>query len=175
MGLDIRAYSKIRLIDTLDTTEAWEDKYYLAEPPGRDTFFVWPDYVLKPDFPEQLGGVLVAGGVCEYEKTFSFRDGSYFGYNVWREKLSLVAIGVVPMAVWNSPDKFYEKPFYYLINFSDCEGYIAGEPAKKLAKDFHEFRSIVEEHEFDWHFKDKYDKWRAAFDLAADNGTVAFR
>lgn len=90
----------------------------------------------------------------------SFRAGSYSGYNHWRAELSKMAGYSGPEEVWDDfSEKSYKKyserklklksiegkkieppkPFYELICFSDAEGMIGPEIAKKLYEDFIDF------------------------------------
>lgn len=172
MGLDITAYRKAELIDTLPDTEAWEEKYYW---PGNftKTCFIYPPYVHDFHFAEWAKG-LVAGGVYRYEEEFDFRAGSYSGYNVWRAQLCQMALGVGPGVLWENPLYYRNHPFYRLINFSDCEGLINAEFSAGLAKDFAAFQDHADHMQDDGYFAQKYADWREAFEMAADGGFVYF-
>ena len=83
-------------------------------------------------------------------------------------------VGVVPKELWTlSPDDEAARatPFYELINFSDCEGFIGPKTSAKLAKDFAAWQEKAGER--GW-FSEKYAQWRAAFELAANGGVVQF-
>jgi hypothetical protein len=173
MGLDIRAYSQVELIETTDL-DTWEEKCYPAEsgPYGRETIYIYGPN--DAGFEEHLSGIQVYG-VYGYADEFEFRAGSYGGYNEWRDWLSRSFLGVPARAVWENREKYRGEPFFYLINFSDCEGIIAGVAAKKLAKDFanHKLRALNVPRSDDW-FINKYNDWRKAFALASDHGLVEF-
>ena len=68
------------------------------------------------------------------------------------------------------------RPFFELINFSDCEGSIGPVVSAKLARDFAEFderaRSLNDEGR---HFYRLYKSWTTAFQMASDGGMVDFR
>jgi len=168
MGLDITAYKNITLIDTC-AMEEWEGKHGWAA-----TVHIWPGNLDGSHFPEQRAGAeLKPNGVYEYEDVHSFRAGSYSGYNHWRSDLAMMALGQRPEDVWAIPAAYRDKPFYYIVNFSDCEGYIAGVAAKKLAQDFADFQERADQHPSEW-FREKYADWRKAFEFAAENGFVSF-
>lgn len=82
----------------------------------------------------------------QYESTgeyYSFRAGSYGGYNQFRKLLSLAANGISDSDVWESTDSSTSLPFYYLINFSDCEGTIGPSVSQILHTQFIENRERI--------------------------------
>lgn len=163
MGLDVTAYSKIALdpnaeVDGDGYPVKW-DAYFMAHPGILA--------MTEKDWPGRTGGL--KPGVYAYGDVFDFRAGSYGGYNSWRNELAELAGYGSASNVWEMDSP--EGPFVELINFSDCEGIIAGDVAKKLAKDFAEFQEKVGEHGY---FSQSYTNWRKAFELAADGGAVDF-
>jgi hypothetical protein len=69
-------------------------------------------------------------------------------------------------------------PFWELIQFADNEGYIGPTVAAKLATDFANWADRAKEFAKDpevgeWWLV-SYNKWRQAFELAADGGVVDF-
>lgn len=169
MGLDITAYKKIKLI-RIEDADTWEEGW----PYSPDNFHIWPDYVNKPDFPEQIEGAdIEAGGVYEYAEKFGFPAGSYSGYNRWRELLSVLMLGVTPSAVWRTRVQYSDRPFFYLINFSDSEGLIAGPAAERLARDFAAYQDKANAGLEPWALE-RYNNFRKAFEFAADGGLVEF-
>ena len=106
-------------------------------------------------------------------KTYSFRAGSYSGYNEWRNTLSELMLGVSDYEVWNNLDEYKERPFYYLINFSDCEGIILGDKLLKLLSDFENNKEKAKAYD-DGYWTEKYFCWLKAFSLASDGGYVEF-
>lgn len=169
MGLAIYAYRQVELVEVL-TQEEYEAKY---ESYGFDTEHVNEVYIDTPDFPEQLvGSTLVANGVYKVAEEFYFRAGSYSGYNAWREWLCSTFLQVTPEEVWSNPEKYRKLPFYYLINFSDCEGVIAGDAVTKLLQDFQDHQTQADE--IGGEYLELYNNWCKAFELAADGGYVSF-
>jgi len=81
-------------------------------------------------------------------KEFSFRAGSYSSYNSWREWLSERFLGATPQEVWEDPKRFEGKPFYELINFSDCDGILGTKVCLKLYEDFCNAEFIPEDDEY---------------------------
>jgi hypothetical protein len=169
MGLDITAYRKIKLVCVQDG-DAWEE----AWTPDTCTVHLWPGYVNEPQFQEQIAGAdLVPDGTYEYEEEFGFRAGSYSGYNDWRNKLALEMLGVSAEEVWANSEVYRDRQFFLLINFSDCEGFIAGPSAERLAQEFAKYQEVADRHLEGWYLE-QYNNWRKAFELAADNGLVDF-
>jgi hypothetical protein len=166
MGLDITAYKNTKLVEVLTDADEFEDKY-------SDRWEEY-DYVYRGehDFPDRLPPI-VPGGVYKFDDSFRFRAGSYSGYNVWREKLSDMALGVIPRMVWDNYEQFTGRPFVELIHFSDCEGILGTEVCKKLLKDFQDFQDSANQHQDEW-FTERYNDWHKAFEFAADNGYVDF-
>lgn len=159
MGLDISAYSKLVLVAPCPKG-------------GEDT----PDlHVLVSDVPGVMHSGIEPGLYRVDGDEMHFRAGSYSGYNMWRAELCQRALGIDPRKLWEDPDKFAGKPFVGLINFSDCEGSIGGEVARKLSVDFENHRETMSKGYVgaSWFF-DYYEKWLAAFAIAADSGVVRF-
>lgn len=174
MGLDISVYT---------------DAKPLEEQPVKDADGYWSDSVWD------LDGAVYANGNNErslrgllpetwYSAKYShgFRAGSYSGYNRFREDLCRAALGVEPREVWSSPAAYEEKPFYELINFSDCEGTIGPEAAADLYRDFEDQEAAVlaaaaaalEEQDLEW-FAGLYAEWKNAFRVASEgHGLVEF-
>ena len=179
MGLDIIAYSKVNHVEELTDIEEFEEKYPFNSDSGRYTTgegkftFVYGNQ----DHPEHFAGM--KQGVYSYEDEFGYRAGSYSGYNEWRRRLSFMALDAPPPTVWGNPEHYKDKPFFWLINFSDCEGYIGTEKCKVLAADFAKWQpraDAILDLDEDWcgWFVQKYADWRKAFELAAKGGFVDF-
>jgi hypothetical protein len=163
MGLDISVYENAVLTDPHER----EDDCY----DGAHVFTYIDD-----GFEHALGGLLRDRCYSVSGKTQGFRAGSYSGYNAWREELSKAALGVEPSVVWNDHDRWCDKPFFELINFSDCEGVIGPTVAAKLALDFQQQSETVKPKlaaVAEW-YADMYETWQSAFELAADTGLVQF-
>ena len=142
----------------------------------------------------------------QYESTgqyFSFRAGSYSTYNQFRRLLSLAANGMLDSDVWETPDISTDLPFYYIINFSDCEGTIGPSVSQILHTQFIENRERVIrnlKHEPDLcketedplafelefnniptldedtieYFIGVYDDFTRAFEIAKEDGVIQF-
>ena len=186
MGLDISAYSNLKFSENQD-------------PDDYDNIRIWKNSSF-PDHCELEEGT--------YEETletdaFSFRAGSYSGYGLFRNLLAQCTLGVTASDVWEAEFEYMNKPFYLLLNFSDCEGTIGPEYSAILYENFRDnrerfIRNIRQEIDFTKETKDplslepefilyfelseedieyyigKYDEWTHAFELAKDNGIVQF-
>jgi hypothetical protein len=128
----------------------------------------------ETDLP-QLAGMPI--GLYDYSadsKRMRFKAGSYTGYSLWREKLCDFALKTTPEAVWAEPAQFEGKPFFELINFTDCDGRIGTAVAAKLSQDFRAHADLAEDFDLDGSFMNLYDDFTKAFSLAADSGAVSF-
>jgi hypothetical protein len=156
MGLDISAYSNIRLSPSDDTHEIWFS----------DLGF------------EQSNDEKIAVGEdreYDYDECFDFRAGSYRGYNIFRSNLCNTVNGITDSELWSmDKEKAKKLPFYYLINFSDCEGFIGTKYCKKLYKDFCEFETVYQEKQGDQYYLMTYSNFKEAFRIGSNNGVVSF-
>ena len=164
MGLDVIAFEHATPVrGHLDQTEC--DEHYVADADG---------------FPQSFRG-LEDGRCYEFSgREFSFRAGSYSGYNEWRDALAQRALGVSAVVVWAAVDSYATRPFFELVNFADNQGSIGPLAAADLAADFRGLRAKVTSQPLDdpdeeaW-FRARYDSFAHAFDLAArGNGLVVF-
>ncbi|MEB0078048.1 hypothetical protein QN386_22395 [Pseudomonas sp. CCI3.2] len=170
MGLDITAYSK--LVEAPDA-ERDEDGYLV----DYQNFKSFSD---NPDFPGRIDGVK-DDMAYKFEGDCSGLSTGYGRYSAWREELAKLAgypsrlVERYGREVESYCQDCYEGaqgPFAEQINFSDCEGTIGTVAAAKLSKDYAEFAERAKAVSGD--FWDKYQEWKVAFDLAADNGAVDF-
>ena len=117
----------------------------------------------------------------------SFCAGSYSGYGAWREQLAQLA-GYEPIpytksygdkkefmsysaAAWKSKG----GPFWELINFSDCEGYIGSVDAAKLYKDFLDYANKAKKlFKDDPYFIQRYNSWKKVMKIVSKGGLVRF-
>lgn len=163
MGLDITVYQKLNrcpnddcpTIDDLDFDDLPYDENITA-------------LYINQDFKEQADDIL-HNWPYTYADRFTFRAGSYGGYNEWRDQLARMAGYLSARDVW---EKDTDGPFTELINFSDCEGVIGPKTSYKLYLDFSRFQSAADE--IGGYFLEKYNDWRRAFEMASDNGAVEF-
>jgi hypothetical protein len=158
MGLDIKVYRRLNLVE--------------AAPLQRDLkegeIYVWISPF--PDHAERSWDL--RKGIYTHEGSeFSFRAGSYTGYNDWRDNLAFM-IGTIPEKIWANP---VPGPFMELINFSDCDGTIGPAVSKKLYGDFRKYLERARHLKDDggWFFH-RYKLWMKAFKIASDAGCVDF-
>lgn len=177
MGLDITAYKNISEIDCLFDAD--------GEPVDKATGKPIKGEFFQPNVNHDFEGREVPvkdKAVYSYEDSFRFFAGSYSGYNQWREELAQLAGYPAKEAerfgkqcsrhdtgAWLKG----EGPAFELISFSDCEGVIGSEVAKKLAADFDALQEQANAHPDEW-FREKFDVWRKAFEWASQNGAVSF-
>lgn len=148
MGLNISAYSNLRALYKNETPEKIASFYK------------------NEDFPGRAAGI-VDDAVYTYDECFSFRAGSYTGYNEWRNQLAQLAGYESAEDCWTKT----EGPFWELINFTDCEGVLGDETCAKLLIDFRNYLSAVQT--TDW-FSELYMQWMKAMELASNYGAVKF-
>lgn len=170
MGLDIVAYEKAGKLAGRDRKirpDGVPD--YDGDYPGDGEIVAF----CYTGFERSLRGLEAGATYLLGGENFSFRAGSYGGYNSFRDDLSLAALDVVAAQVAMAPTMFYDRPFYELIFFADNEGTIGPEAAADLAEDFEAGRSTVRPKLEEWE-QEKYDLFDRAFHLAAGSGLVAF-
>ena len=169
-GLDVTAYGKLTPVPA---PRLGKD----GEPVGERELRLEP-----ADFPERFAG-LAAGRVYRYAETYSFRAGSYSGYNAWRNELAkLAGYGQTPArsldgqtelrydaTVW----KLKKGPFWELIDFSDAEGVIGPAACKRVHQDFLQYRAAAAAHPDDY-FRVSYEDWMKAFAMCANGGAIVF-
>lgn len=182
MGLDITAYRKLTKLDVVFNADGEP-----IDPETRVPLDHYKQFYVNDSFPGRNGSI-EHKAVYTYEDSHGFNAGSYSGYNYWREKLAELVDypaveyesmkGYAPSrrmrrdaAAWKGLCE--GRPFVELVNFSDCEGVIGSEVSAKLAKDFSDFDERAKA-TGDADFYDHYLEWRKAFEMAADNGAVAF-
>lgn len=148
----------------------------LTKEPKRDEFGDLEGYIEiypAPHFHRRLG--TLKPGFYEGEYISDFGAGSYSSYNDFRNVLSQVFLGHDDQYAWTHRAQFRRKPFYELINFSDCEGWLGPKACKKLCKDFADgeeafvkaFQSGNIKDFFPW-MLDYYQKFKTGF-AAADH------
>jgi len=176
MGLDIGAYSKLRLIENCVFDADGEP----LDPETHQPLEQYYQANINPHFPERAAG-LEDRAVYFYGEHLHVHAGSYGGYSQWRETLARIAgyqavetehFGRKEMRHDGGADAAGSGPFYEQILFSDCEGVIATAVCQKLTRDYAEFAEKAEAE--GGRFWEKYQEWRKAFELAADGGCIAF-
>lgn len=167
MGLDISAYSKVRVVKNhaLSSDEEVESVWN-----GQNRMLYVQSFWADRALPFKNQDEVTSTG--EYG---SMRAGSYSGYNSWRNTLCQTINGVSSDFLYDNEEKFIGTPFYELINFSDAEGTLGTEVAKKLLNDFEtHLPKMIEVHGLDSYFVNKYQEWIDMFKLASDDGVVIF-
>ena len=152
MGLDITAYKNIRIRE-LEKDE--EGEYYFCNSGFEQSNMNIENKYVNIDFDEE----------------FDFRAGSYSGYNHFRNSLCLASNNITDEDLWNSENKTLK--FYWLINFSDCEGYIGTDYCKILYDEFVKYEKEIKLTLDEYHHR-TYDNFKEAFRLALNNGLVSF-
>ena len=164
MGLDIGVYKTMRKLSVKEYEE--EGGYKVAE-----------------NFTEQAKSLNSRSFYEPMDELFSFRAGSYSGYNQWRLLLCKFAHGVDINTYWDDNEKYKGSPFRELIYFSDCEGVIDSEVSEKLYHDFVDgeekvLKKLKDNYGVDYYagmFRKTYNDFKEAFKLASENkGFVVF-
>lgn len=160
MGLDITAYEAVELLPPHPHTEECSDTGHILA------------FVTVPSFNQSLRGLEEHRCYRSVGETYSFRAGSYSGYNRWREDLCRLVFGGISIDdFWVvGPDHYRHKPFFELLYFSDCEGTIGPEACVDL---FHDFRRYEDSFRESMSATQYFD-WLHAFDLASIDGCVRF-
>lgn len=153
MGLDIRAYSKL-----IKTTPYDEDGD------------MGLNFHINPYFDNRADNILENYNY-EHNEDYSFRVGSYSGYNSWRCQLCVLLGYKNYEDFWTNAED--TSPFYPLINFSDCEGTLGCAVSAQLYIDFCNYTVKAEETK-DEYFINIYNEFKKAFEVASHDGAVAF-
>ena len=162
MGLDATGYSNAKLLEVGDY-DLLDEKYA-----DRDVVLAF----VNPDF-KSWRNQIKNKGIYEYGESAHVGIG-YSSHHTFRDILARIACGLENANdIWANPAKYEKSPFYYLINFSDCEGVIGSKYSAKLAKDFAEYQHAADNVNIEW-FRRYYADWRKVFETAADNGFVDF-
>ena len=144
MGLDIAIYTVHRHIPTPEL-RSQEDQFLRELRDENDDRRVIQIYDNGP-WPGVIHP-LEDGEHYQVRHRGNFRAGSYSGYSSFRNWLCQFATGSAPERIWEGPyDAGDSRPFFQLINFSDCEGTIGATACAKLARDFEAHLPRVIEH-----------------------------
>lgn len=169
MGLDITYYQHVERIASVADYDDFAAQY--TEGDGVE-FMYFEKWAREHAAPLATDDATAFAARVSGE-TDGFRAGSYSGYSEWRNTLAQMALGVDAKHVWEYAPQYRERAFFWLINFSDCEGIIGGEKAAILARDFAAHQAAADAHPDTW-FRAKYALWRKAFETAAGDGVVEF-
>jgi hypothetical protein len=175
MGLDVSAYQQMRLIDA-----CVNERGEIIDPKTgnelSDTVEVWDN----PDF-EGRAAPLHSGNFYSYEETTEVVSHGYSGFSRWRDTLAKISgwalaeytsFGVKGYSHAASAWAATEGPFWELINFSDCEGFIGTEACKKLSGDFEKYKEAASNEEENFYIL--YLRWKEGVSFAAENGALEF-
>lgn len=174
MGLDITVYSNVVPFD--------EKNIPLDSDGEMDWDYIYDHGIRKafafPGMEQSLRPLTQDSWVQASGESWSFRAGSYSGYNWFRDHLSTMALGVDSGTVWANPDTYRDQPFFELINFADNEGTIGGEAARDLHEDFTNFLAQATTYFTglpDGDFAlEKYQTWLSATEDASVSGMIDF-
>lgn len=183
MGLDITAYSKLeRLPDGYEPTEGEEYDGSVVRA------FAYSGFPHSFRGIPALGTKALSGGLEFIEgpwyrftaetETLGFGAGRYVSYSQWRDALASFVGHVSARHYWTEGAE--DWPFFELISFSDNEGTIGPEAARDLLEDFRAWRDRyyaayeAESNVLDGWYRQKYDDWTRACELAADGGLIDF-
>ncbi len=167
MGLDITATSSLKKVTD---NEKIEDGDYFFD-------------IIRVDESIDRSTDIEVGQYDSNGQNFSFGAGSYSGYNNFRELLCEIFLDVEPKIVWENYESYIGKPFYELINFSDCEGNFGPKVSEKLHKDFldnkEQFYKMVKKYVkhsmgLDKHYIKLYDNFTKGFEIASKGGVLNF-
>ena len=150
MGLDITAYRNIKIV------EGEEPEYYFA-----NSGFKQSNMTNIENKEIQM----------DFDESFDFGAGSYSGYNIFRNELCLASNNITAEQLWSLQDETLK--FYWLINFSDCEGYIGTSYCKILYDEFVKYEEEVKT-KLDEYYHKKYDYFKEAFRVGESDGLVNF-
>ena len=153
MGLDITAYKNIRI---RELTKDEEGEYYFSNSGFKQSNM--------PNLENKEIQI-------EFDDGFDFRAGSYGGYNRFRNQLCLASNNISADELWKSENE--NLKFYWLINFTDCDGYIGTDYCKILYDEFVKYEKEIKL-SLDEYYYQTYDNFKEAFRLGADNGLVSF-
>lgn len=175
MGLDITAYSNVKRLHA----HVNEDGEAIYDASGQEVAEYWFHVWKNPEFPGRADD-LIDGAVYTYEDCTGHGIG-YGGYYWWRNELAALSgypIAEHSVSFGREANHFggalnaESGPFYELINFSDCEGFIGTEVATKLLSDFKEFYDRAEE--IGGKFFEQFKYWKSAMEMASKNGCISF-
>lgn len=175
MGLDITAYRRmVRLMDWPSAAESIDDiATYTGhgyEIDGKSVTDIHPN--VMRDFPRHLG--TFTPGIYTYTDCISFRAGLYSDYNAWRAWLCEAALGVSDGVVWRNFSAYEHRGVAWLVNFSDAEGYIGAEVARRILDDIKAHEAQIRAAITDSWEGEKLDQWLVALEMAADSGMIDF-
>lgn len=100
-------------------------------------------YISTPKFDDVDHVTMFEFGAYKCESSCIFRAGAYSAYNRFRNSISTIALSVKAEEVWENPLKYKGKPFFEIINFTDCDGCFDYVIADKLLNDFTTHKDVI--------------------------------
>jgi hypothetical protein len=178
MGLDVTAYRQVRKV--ADWPEGVESIDEIAEYEGLSNGYIWNGMRVTNVHPAQkdhpLHRAMLTPGVRAYVDRERMRAGSYSGYNEWRNWLAIARYGLTAREVWTrwEADPGFREGAAWLINFSDCEGYIDASIAARILADLQAHaQAIIASAPEGW-YADKFRGWLGLLEIATDGGLLDF-
>jgi hypothetical protein len=175
MGLDVTAFQEMKLINACRN----EDGEIIDPETGKEVesaVEIWDN----TDFPGRAAP-LHSKCVYSYEEAMAVPGQGYGGFSNWRETLAKISgWPLTEYESWGAIKKWHsagawaatEGPFWELINFSDCEGFIGTDACKKLCADFAQYKEAASKE--DGNFYTRYLQWHEAVIFASANGALQF-
>lgn len=171
MGLDITAYSNIKKDEENGEVLGLYSTGFIQSN--------LKEFETNYEILDEDGEVIEPLLTCD--DGYGFRAGSYGGYGEFR-RILCTAINEIDLSeMWENDNKIsiQNLPFFWLLNFSDCEGYIGTDYCKILYKDFvnneDKFREAMKEFEdYGQYYIDTYLDFKNALEVASNNGVLSF-
>jgi len=111
----------------------------------------------------------------DYEEGSNPYQSSYTYYGIFRDSLCKLSNNISQEKLWEMKDKSLK--FYYLINFSDCEGYIGTSYCKIIYDEFTKYEDeIISKLDAinPLYYKNTYLELKEIFRLGSNDGIVVF-
>jgi hypothetical protein len=131
------------------------------------------------EFPLHAEGL--QAGLYSYTDRGDFRAGSYSGYGEWRNWLSTTMLGMSAREVWAAwgddvqSSHIRDRGIAWLVNFSDCEGYISAPVAARILADMEAHFDAALAAAPDRWYADRLIQWITALRaVAPTNGVIEF-
>lgn len=162
MGLDVRVYKNIELVENID--EENEDWDFTA-------------FVIDDSWLYKIKNLINRG---QYKGKTSYRGVSYpySSHSRFRESL-IKLIGRTDLLddegkiIWGDIVVNTDIPFFDFIDFADNEGVLDWEVSSKIYDDFVKYNDLAS-NSMDKYTYSKYVTWLETFQDAKDNGVVVF-
>jgi hypothetical protein len=158
MGLDVIGISGLIVEDGTDTDMMSEMGLDIEDVYINRDFMSHVPELEKLDIAPDATKVRFVSNDTEH----SFSAGSYRTYNNFRSNLCQLIYGVNPETVWESHTAWTDSDFYYLIDFSDCQGFMTKTVCERLYQDFVKWEHKVEK---EWRDKQEFAMYNIYMDF----------